>query len=132
MVCKCPHLCKFDKTFGSHYTFIIKNNSYFFPQQPLYKILKACHRNKNQESGSIVEIDISELKLTAVTYLWYMKVISYFISTCGNTLPSKTLYWSNFEDEFVSMAFKETSLPEIGKFLYNYTPLAGDPHKKKK
>ena len=119
------------KRFGVHSTWIIKNNSTFFPKRPLNAILTARHGTKVAGKWVTMKTTISGVPLIAVAYAWSQKGVSYFLSTCGNTCPAKALYKTNFEDEFGGTGFKEIKRPEIAEYLYEYLPLI-DEHNKQR
>lgn len=111
------------KRFNVHSTWIIKNNSNFFPKKVLESILKARHGSRPAGKWVVMQTTIDGVPLIAMAYAWSQKGVSYFLSTCGNTKPSVNLYRSKFEDEFGGVGFKDLLRPEIADFLYEFLPL---------
>ena len=119
------------KRLGVHSTWIVKNNSSFFPQRPLLATLKARYDSNVAGKWVTMQTTIAGVNLIAVAYAWSKKGVSYFISTCGNTCPSFHLYRSKFEDEFGGASYKDIQRPEICEFLYEYLPII-DEHNKQR
>jgi len=119
------------KELGVNSTFIIKNNSTWFPQRILLSILKARHGERIAGKWVVMVTHIDGIKIIAMSYAWSMKGVSFFVSSCGNTYPSNVTYKSQFEDEFGSVGFKELPRPKLAEFLYEYLPLI-DEHNKQR
>ena len=116
---------------GVHSTFVIKNNSTLFPMSPLKAVLKARYGSNATGKWVVFQTTISGVKLIALAYAWSAKGTSFFISTMGNTNPSKTLYRSRFEDDFGGTSFKDIPRPEIADFIYDFLPII-DEHNKQR
>jgi hypothetical protein len=112
-------------------TFIIKNNSTFFPTKALHGILRSRFGDKAAGHWVVMTTAISGVKLMAISYAWIHRGMSYFLSTCGSTAPSSVVYQSNFEDEFGNVDFKMLPRPQVCHFLYEYLPLI-DEHNKQR
>ena len=99
--------------------------------EPLYAILKARHKRKCLGHWVVMRAKIEGVDLFACAYAWSQSSVSYFLSTTGNTRPSKHLYRSQFEDEFGCVAWKDVPRPEFAEFIFIYLPLI-DEHNKKR
>ena len=116
---------------GVHSTFVIKNNSTLFPMNPLKAVLKARYGSNATGKWVVFQSTISGVKLIAIAYAWSAKGTSFFISTMGNTNPSKTLYRLQFEDDFGGTSFKDIPRPEIADFVYDFLPII-DEHNRQR
>jgi hypothetical protein len=119
------------KRLGVHSTFVIKNNTNYFPMAILHSILTARHKNRPAGHWVVMKTFISDVKVLAIAYAWSQKGVSYFVSTCGSTVPSPFKYESKFEDEWGLTNFKEIERPDIVHMLYEYLPLI-DEHNKQR
>ena len=116
---------------GVSSTFIVKNNNLFFPMATLHEILKARHGDRPAGHWVVMTTTIAAVKVIAIAYAWSQRGVSYFVSTCGSTEPSKMKYESKFEDEWGGTNFQTIDRPEIVHFLYEYLPLI-DEHNKQR
>ena len=66
---------------------------------------------------------IGGVELFAMAYAWSRNGVSYFLSTCGKTSRSATMYKTHFEDDFGNVQTRDINRPEIAHFLYDYLPL---------
>ena len=119
------------KRFGVHSTWVIKNNSSFFPKRALYSVLLARHGNRPAGHWVTFTTQIAGVPLYATAYAWSQKGISYFISTCGSTEKSCTPYQSWYENDFGGAEFKNLDRPKIAEFILNYLPLI-DEHNRQR
>jgi hypothetical protein len=67
-----------------------------------------------------MKMNIAGVDLIAIVYAWSQQGCSYFISTCGCTVPSPIKYESKFEDDWRNTNLREIDRPEIIHFLYEY------------
>jgi hypothetical protein len=114
-----------------HSTFIVKGNVTFYPMGALFSVLKARHGNHPAGHWVVMKTTINSVNLIAIAYAWSQKGVSYFISSCGSTVPSQIKYESKFEDEWGMTNFREIDRPQIVHFLFEYLPLV-DEHNKQR
>ena len=74
---------------------------------------------------------IAGIDLFACAYAWSQSRVTYFISTTGNTLPSRDTYRTQFEDEFGCVSYKDIPRPVFADLLYDFLPLI-DEHNKQR
>ena len=77
----------------------------------------------------VMRTTISDVPIFSCAYASSKCSIYYFLSTTGNTHPSHHLYWSQFEDEFGYIRWRDTPRPNFYIFIYEFLPLI-DHHKK--
>ena len=118
------------KHFDVHSTWIIKNNTHLFPMESLRSVLLARFK-KPVGHWVVFKATIQGVHLFVCAYAWSMSRVSYFVSTTGNTNPSKETYRTQFEDEFGCVAFKDIPRPVFADFLYDFLPLI-DEHNKQR
>jgi hypothetical protein len=116
---------------GVHSTFIVKNNSTFFPMHALHTVLEARHGTKPAGHWVTMTTTIAGVKLIALAYAWSNKGVSYFISTCGSTETSEYKYEAKYEDDWGNTSVRMLDRPKIADFLYQYLPLI-DEHNKQR
>jgi hypothetical protein len=109
-----------------NFTFIIKNNSTLYPIHVLHEVLRSCFWDNAAVHWVIMTTTIAVAKLIALAYAWSQHVISYFLSTCGSTVPSSLMYQINSEDEFGNTDFKMLPRPQVCHFLYEYITIIDD------
>jgi hypothetical protein len=117
--------------FDVHSTWIVKNNTAFFPMEALHSVLKARHGSRRAGHWVVMKTCIAGIDLVAMAYAWSQSSVAYFISSCGATEPSPFKYVSRFEDEWGRTASREIDRPQIAHFLYQYLPLV-DEHNKQR
>ena len=118
------------KKFNVHSTWIIKNNTYLYPMQALHSILHARFP-KPVGHWVVLKSMVQGVQLLACAYAWSHSRISYFMTTTGNTNPSKQTYRRQFEDEFGCVNFKDIPRPVFADMLYDFLPLI-DEHNKQR
>lgn len=111
-----------------HSTWLIKNNSRFYPKQVLYSILKARFGDHPAGHWVVMETTISDVPIFAFIYAWSQSNQSYFLSTCGSTLPAEEMYQSKFQ---IALGINEYLRPDIAHFLFDRLPLI-DEHNKQR
>ena len=116
------------KKFNVHSTFVIKNNTHLYPMEALHSVLTARFP-KPVGHWVVFTTKIAGVDLFACAYAWSQSRVSYFISTTGNTLPSKDTYRTQFEDEFGCVSYKDIPRPVFADLLYDFLPLI-DEHNK--
>ena len=119
------------KRLGVDSTFVVKNNTTFFPKEQLKAVLKARHPKHPQGHWVVFKTTIVGVNLIAIAYGWSKSGVSYVLSTIGNTVPSAVLYKSKFMDEFGAVSFNEINRPELVHFLFENLPLL-DEHNKQR
>jgi hypothetical protein len=122
-VTSCVHLIR---DLGVHSTFIVKNNSTFFPMHALHAVLEARHGRKPAGHWVTMTTTIVGVKLIALAYAWSKNGVSYFISTCGSTDPSEYKYEAKYEDDWGNTSIRLLDRPKIADFLYQYLPLTDE------
>ena len=118
------------KKFNVHSTWIIKNNTYLYPMEVLHSILQARFP-KPVGHWVVLKSTVQGVRLLACAYAWSHSRISYFLTTTGNTNPSKQTYRTQFEDEFGCVNFKDIPRPVFADMLYDFLPLI-DEHNKQR
>ena len=88
------------KCFQVYSTWVIKQNSDFFPMQAIHSALKARFGDRLAGHCVVFQMELSGVKLLAIGYAWSQSSISYFLSTCRSTNPSANSYVTCFEDAF--------------------------------
>jgi hypothetical protein len=116
---------------GVHSTWIIKNNTSFFPKAALEAVLRARYGTRPAGHWVVFRATISGVPLFAMIYGWSQKGLSFILSTCGSTEPHPAKYVSKFEDDYGGTSFKLLDRPSIAHFLYEYLPLI-DEHNKQR
>jgi len=119
------------KTFGAHSTFVVKNNSKCYPTALLHSILKARHGDQPAGHWVVAKTTIAGVNAMAIACSWSQKGVSYFVSACGSTEPSKIMCESKFDDEWGRVNFKEILRPKMCHFLCECLPLI-DEHNKQR
>eukprot|EP00035_Acanthoeca_spectabilis_P014848 m.291840 g.291840 ORF g.291840 m.291840 type:complete len:809 (-) comp16232_c0_seq5:41-2467(-) len=115
---------------GVDSTFIVKNNTRFFPKEQLRLILDARH-NDQRGQWAVMSTEVGGVKLMAIAYAWSTKGTSYFITTIGDTAPGTTMYEVRYEDDFGNVRVVDLPRPEIASFLYSRLPLI-DEHNRQR
>lgn len=111
------------KRFGVHSSFIVKNNDHWFPRKILLEILLARHGRRVAGHWTTMKTTIEGVPIIAMAYAWSQKGVSFFVSTCGTTVPSVHAYVANFQDEWGRPSSKELPRPMLAEFLYDYLPI---------
>jgi hypothetical protein len=75
------------KRLGVHSTFIVKNNTLYYPMGALFAILEARHAQRPAGHWVVMRTTIADVPLIAMAYGWSQRGVSYFISTCGSMEP---------------------------------------------
>ena len=119
------------KRFGVHSTFVVKNNTAYYPMRVLHRILIARYNNRPAGHWVVMHTKISDVPIMVVAYAWSNRGVTYLVSTCGSTkiLPEK--YQSSYEDDYGNIRVKEINRPWVAHFLYKYLPLI-DEHNKQR
>jgi hypothetical protein len=117
--------------FGVHSTWVIKQNSDFFPMTVIHSIIKARHDKRPAGHWVVLRAKISAVQLLAIGYAWSQSSISYFISTCGSTFPATQSYTTHYEDEFGIIQTKQIPRPHLLEWVYDYLPII-DEHNKQR
>lgn len=107
---------------GIDSTWIIKNNTSFFPKKALLA-MSARHGYYVEGNWVVFTAEISGVKLIAMAYAWSQMRISYFALTYGSTAKSSNPYRSHFENDYGKVDYKELPRPKLAEFLYEYLPL---------
>ena len=119
------------RRFGVHSTFVIKNNTNFFPMKVLHRILEARYRNRPAGHWVVLHSTIAGVPIMAVAYAWSQRGVTYLVSTCGSTKVHPEKYQSSYEDNFGNVRVKDVNRPWVAHFLYEYLPLI-DEHNKQR
>ena len=119
------------KRLNVYSTFIVKNNTSFFPMKVLYNILQVRFGDHPAGHWVTMSTEISDVPIFVVAYDWSQRELSYMISTCGSTATHPDNYLPNFEDDFGNITAKEINRPRISNFLYECLPYIGE-HKKQR
>ena len=119
------------KQLGVYSTFVVKNNTNFFPMMVLHRLLEAKYGDRPAGHWVSMSTCIAGVHLFVIVYAWSQRGLSYFVSTCGDTTPHETKYMSYFEDDFGNVNFKELSRPSICHYLYEFLPII-DEHNKQR
>ena len=101
---------------GVHSTWIIKQNTAYFPLKALHAVLKARLGDRPAGHWVVFYSTIGEVRLIAMAYAWSMYGVTYMLSTCGSTTPSEKMYKSYFEDDFGNVNCKEVNCPKLAHF----------------
>ena len=118
------------KKFNVHSTWIIKNHTYLFPMEALHAVLKARFP-KPIGHWIVLQATIAGVDLFCCAYSWSNARVSYFLTTTGNTNPSKHTYRTQFEDKYGCVSWKEIPRPVFADLLYDFPPLI-DEHNKQR
>ena len=119
------------KRFGIHSTFVVKNNTAYFPMKVLHRILTARYKNRPAGHWVVMHTTISDVRIMVVAYAWSQRGVTYLVSTCGSTAVHPQKYETSFEDDFGNVRVKEVNRPWVAHFLYEYLPLI-DEHNKQR
>ena len=119
------------KRLGLHSTFVVKNNTNFFPMRVLHRILQARYGERSAGHWVVMKTQIVDVPIFCLTYAWSQRGISYFVSTCGSTEVCKNKYMSNYEDEYGNICHNEINRPDVVHFLYEFLPII-DEHNKQR
>ena len=109
--------------FKVHSTWIVKNNTSFFPKDALLAVLIARHGNRPAGNWVTFTTEIAGVTLYAMAYAWSQKGVSFIISTCGSTEKSETPYRAWYQDDFGGASFKELPRPKMAEFVLNLLPI---------
>jgi len=101
------------KLFEVHSTWIVKNNTSFFPKDALLAVLLARHGKYPAGHWVTFTTEIAGVKLYAMAYAWSQKGVSFILSTCGSTEPSDTPYFAWYQDDFGGATFKPLPRPRM-------------------
>ena len=91
---------------GIDSTWIIKNNTSFFPKKALLA-MSARHGYYVEGNWVVFTAEISGVKLIAMAYAWSQKGFSYFASTYESTIKSSNPYHSHFENDYRQVDYKD-------------------------
>ena len=92
-------------------TWVIKQNSDYFPMMAIYSVLKAWYGDKPSGHWVVFWTEISGVKLLAIGYAWSNSSLSHFVSTCGSIMhPAKECYETHFKDDFGVITMTKTCL----------------------
>ena len=119
------------KRFGVHSTFVVKNNTRYFPMRVLHRILVARYKRRPAGHWVVMHTTIADVPIMVVAYAWSQRGVTYLVSTCGSTTVHPTKYQSKFEDDFGNIRIKDVNRPWVAHFLYEYLPLV-DEHNKQR
>ena len=111
------------KLFEVHSTWIVKNNTSFFPKDALLAVLLARHGKYPAGHWVTFTTEIAGVKLYAMAYAWSQKGVSFILSTCGSTEPSDTPYFAWYQDDFGGATFKPLPRPRMAEFILNFLPV---------
>ena len=115
---------------GVHSTWIIKQNTAYFPLKALHAVLKAKFGDRPAGHWVVFYSTIGEVRLIAMAYTWSMHDgVTYMLSTCGSTAPSEKIYKSYFEDDFGNVNYKEINCSKLAHFMYDYLPIIKEHNK---
>ncbi len=117
--------------FKVHSTWVIKQNSDFFPMAAIHSVLTARCGDKPAGHWVVFKTTINGIKLAAIGYAWSHSSVSYFVTTCGSTHPAVNSYETHFEDEFGVVQTRKIRRPRILEWVYDYLPLL-DEHNKQR
>jgi hypothetical protein len=106
-----------------HSTWIIKNNTSFFPKGALLAVLLARHGNRPAGNWVTFTTEIGGVTLYAMAYAWSQKGISFIVSTCGSTVKSQVPYCAWYQDDFGGAAFNELPRPRMAEFILQLLPI---------
>ena len=110
-------------------TWVVKGHTKWFPKKILFAILKARHGDNVAGNWVVMKTRISNVNLFVCAYAWSQSSVSYFVSTCGKTLPSQTKYVSSFENEYGGVGNRALNRPSFTDYFYMYCPVI-DEHNK--
>ena len=79
--------------FGMHSTWVIKQNTDFFPMMAIHSILKARYGDRPAGHWVVFWIEIADALLSQSS-------MSYFVSTCGSMHPADEFYEAHYKDKF--------------------------------
>ena len=136
------------KQFEVYSTWIIKNNTEFFPMKVLHSILKARFGDSPAGHWVVMKATFPILdnegnpavddkgkpvnqEMYAMAYAWSQRGVAYFLSNCGTTDKHPEPYISSFEDEIGNVTNKPLDRPCIAHFIYDFLPLI-DEHNKQR
>ena len=117
--------------FKVHSTWVIKQNSDFFPMTAIHSVLTARCGDKPAGHWVVFKTTISNVKIAAIGYAWSHSSVSYFVTTCGSTHPAVNSYETHYEDEFGVVQTRKIRRPRILEWVYDYLPLL-DEHNKQR
>ena len=115
--------------FDVHSTWVIKQNTDFFPMKVMHSVLHAWHGEGPAGHWVVFCVTIGEVALIAIAYAWSQSSISYFVSTCGSTRPATESNETHFEDEFGLICSHKVNWPELLPWVYDYSPLVNEHNK---
>ena len=112
-------------------TFIIKQQTDFYPKQVLLSILRARYPTK--AAGHWVSMDcvIAGVPILVIAWAYSAKQVAYFVTTVGSTQPAPKQYKAWFEDDFGNRMYKLLPRPDIVHKYYDCSPLI-DEHNKQR
>ena len=110
-------------------SFIVKQNTNYFPKRVLHALLRARHPNRAAGHWVVMQTVIGGVPLFVMAYAWSNRGVSYIVSSCGTTIPHEQVYTSRFEDDYGNVTEKELPRPTVAHVLYEFLPLI-DEHNK--
>jgi hypothetical protein len=116
---------------GIDSTFIVKQNTKWYPKKVLFAILRARYGDSIAGKWVVMRSTISGVRLFICVYAWSQSSVSYFVSSCGKTVPSNNLYSTKYEDEFGRACEKHIHRPSFADYFYTYCPII-DEHNKQR
>ena len=114
-----------------HSTWVIKQNTDFFPMLALRSVLEARCGERPAGHWVVFKTKIEDVKLAAIAYAWSHSSVSYFVTTCGSTAPAAKAYETHYDDEFGVVQTKKIPRPNVLDWVYDYLPLI-DEHNKQR
>ena len=86
--------------FGMHSTWVIKQNTDFFPMMAIHSILKARYGDRPAGHWVVFQMEIAEVQILAIGCAWSQSSVTYFVSTCGSMHPADEFYEAHYKDKF--------------------------------
>ena len=112
-------------------TYIVKQNSFWYPKAPLKRVMNARHGLKRQGKWVVMTATISGVDLMAIAYSWHSSgEPSFFISSCGSSAPADAVKITQVETGVGGFARKLVPQPKICAFVLPLLSVV-DEHNKK-
>lgn len=110
-------------------SFIVKNNTQYFPKYVIYEILLARFGDRPAGHWVVMHANISGVAIMIMAYAWSMKGISYIVSSCGKTIHHEKNYVMKYAAEYGQVCEKEIPCPTMAHILFDLLPSI-DEHNK--
>ena len=117
--------------FDVHSTFIVKTNVRFMVTKVLFTILKASYGERTVGHWVIMKTKIANVPIFITIYAWSNTIVSYYVSSCGLTVPGPDINMVHYEDENGNPAFRQYNRPAFASNVMEYAP-GIDEHNRKR